>query len=58
MSPRKKREASDPSFPGFIREIRLDRRETPDLKDYPCSPPVVKSLDSLTLPPKVTFFAE
>jgi predicted ATPase len=46
----------DPSFPGFVREIALNRKNIPGFDEYPYSLPVVKALDTLTFHPKVTFF--
>jgi predicted ATPase len=55
MKPRKKKETFDPSFPGYIREVRVDRADVPHLDSYPFSLPAVRHLESLRLHPKVTF---
>jgi predicted ATPase len=55
VKPRKKREVSDPTFPGYIREFRLRRDKVPGFDDYPFSLPVIKSLETVQLHPKVTF---
>jgi len=55
MKPRKKRETFDPAFPGYVREIVLDRDKVGSFDAWPFSLPVVKSLESLKLHPKVTF---
>jgi predicted ATPase len=55
MKPRKKRETFDPTFSGYIREILLDRDKVGDFDAWPFSLPVVKTLSSLSLHPKVTF---
>lgn len=40
----------------FLIEIKLRRDKSPDMSSYPFSLPAVKSLDTLRLHPKVTFF--
>ncbi|HZE97578.1 MAG TPA: AAA family ATPase [Planctomycetota bacterium] len=56
MRPRKEKEEVDPPFPGYIREIRLKRTGIPGFENYPYSLPVVRTLGTLRLHPKVTFF--
>lgn len=55
MKPRKKRDAFDPGFPGYVREFTLKRDKVPGFDRYPFSLPAVKTLETLTLHPKVTF---
>src|SRR5687767_1244350 len=55
MKPRKKRETFDPTFPGYIREILLDREKVRNFDAWPFSLPVVKTLSALRLHPKVTY---
>jgi len=56
VKPRKKREAFDPAFPGYIREVVLKRTGIGDVDSYPFSLPAVRALETLRLHPKVTFF--
>src|SRR5215831_14877748 len=55
MKSRKKRETFDPTFPGYVREIILDRDKVGSFEAWPFCLPVVKSLSTLQLHPKVTF---
>jgi len=55
MKPRKKPETFDPTFPGYIRENVLDPDKAGSFEAWPFSLPVVKTLSTLKLHPKVTF---
>src|ERR1041384_5914846 len=55
MKPRKKHPPVDPSFPGYVREVRLQRDKVPGFDAYPFSLPAVRTLECLSLHPKVTF---
>jgi len=55
VQPRKKRDTFDPTFPGYVREIVLDRDKVGSFESWPFSLPVVRTFSSLKLHPKVTF---
>jgi predicted ATPase len=55
VRPRKKRDAFDPTFPGYVREIVLDRDKVGRFESWPFSLPVVRAFSSLKLHPEVTF---
>src|SRR5262245_56780645 len=55
MNPRENAPVFDPTFPGYIREIVLDRDRVPGFESYPFALPAVRNLDVLKLHPKVTF---
>ncbi len=55
MGPRRNREVLDPSFPGYIREVRLEREKVPGFGSYPFSIPAVRAMESLRFHPMVTF---